>query len=81
MPYSVIESSGLGSDAITAVLTALECVRAATGLADRIDPITMIVANKLVELAKAGEHDPQRLCDLTLRAIQARADASGGLHG
>ena len=70
MPYSFSASSGLESDAITAVLAALERFRAVLGLADRTDRLTMVVANKLVELAKAGERDPQRLCDLALQAIE-----------
>ena len=69
MPYSVIADAGLESDAVIAVLIAFERVREALGLADRTDPLTMIVANKLIELAKAGERDPQRLYELTLRAI------------
>ena len=71
MPYSVIADAGLESDAVIAVLVAFERVREALGLADRTDPLTMIVANKLIELAKAGERDPQRLYELTLRAIAA----------
>jgi hypothetical protein len=70
VPYSVIARSGLESDAITAVLVALERVLAALELADRTDPLTMIVAKKLIELAKAGERDPQRLYELALRAIK-----------
>jgi hypothetical protein len=70
VPYSFIAGSGLESDAITAVLAALERALAVLGLAERTDPLTMIVANKLIELAKTGERDPQRLCDLALRAIE-----------
>lgn len=70
MPYSVIASAGLGAEATTAVLIALERTLEALGLADRTDSVTMILANELIELAKAGERDPQRLCELTLRAIQ-----------
>jgi hypothetical protein len=70
VPYSVIANSGLESDAVAAVLTALERARAVLGLADRTDGLTMILANKLIELAQAGERDPQRLCDLVLWAIQ-----------
>ena len=73
MPYSVIASAGLGSEATTAVLTSLEWALEALGLADRTDPLTMIVANKLVELAKEGVRGPQRLCELTLQAIRAGA--------
>ena len=70
MQYSVIADAGLDSDATTAVEMALELARAVLGLADRTDPLTVILANKLIELAKEGERDPQRLCELASRAIQ-----------
>jgi hypothetical protein len=71
VPHSVIASAGLEPEATAAALTALECVLEALKLTDRTDRLTMIVASKLIELARAGERDPQRLCDLTLDAIQA----------
>ena len=49
MPYSVIADAGLESDAVIAVLIALERAREALGLAARTDPLTMIVANKVIE--------------------------------
>jgi hypothetical protein len=70
VPYSVIASAGLESEATAAVLQALERAREALGLADRTDPLTMILANRLIALAKAGERDPQCLCDLALQAIR-----------
>jgi len=51
--------------------------RSTLRLTDRTDPITKIVAYKLIELARQGERDPQRLCDLTLQAIQARHGDTG----
>ena len=71
VPYSVVASSGLEPEATAPVLIALEWVLDALRLTDRIDPVTIIVANKLIELAKAGERDTQRLCDLALQAIQS----------
>lgn len=49
---------------------AFEKARAALRLADRIDPVNAIVAKKIIALAKAGEHDPQRLCDGALRELR-----------
>jgi hypothetical protein len=40
------------------------------GLADRNDPVAQVVANHLVTFAKAGEHDPVRLRELTLEAVR-----------
>ena len=74
MPYSVIANSGLEADATIAVLPAFECARESLRLADRIDPLTMIVTNKLIELAKSGERDPQHLCELALQAIEVAPD-------
>jgi hypothetical protein len=45
---------------------AFEMVRAALRLADVSDPVVKIVAEKIIELAQAGECDPNRLCERTL---------------
>ena len=42
------------------------------GLVDREDPITRMVAKKVIELAQAGERDPVRLKQLTLAAFEGR---------
>lgn len=31
-------------------------------LVDKTDPLTKVVAEKIIDLAAAGEHDPVRLC-------------------
>ena len=75
VPYSLIAESGLEADAVSAVVMALERTLGSLGLTDRTDPVTKIVALKLIEFARQGERDPQRLCDLTLQAIQPRPRA------
>jgi hypothetical protein len=45
---------------------AFEMTRAALKLADRADLATEIVAKKIIELAKQGEIDPDRLCERAL---------------
>jgi hypothetical protein len=37
----------------------------------RIDSLRDSVAHKIIELANAGERDPERLCDGALKATQA----------
>jgi hypothetical protein len=39
----------------------------------REDPMTEIVVTKIVELAKVGELDPERLCMDTLAALEKRS--------
>jgi hypothetical protein len=43
---------------------ALEMTLAALRLTDRDDPIVAIVAKRIIELAKAGERNPDLLSDL-----------------
>ena len=38
-------------------------------LVDRQDPVTMLVARKIIELAKAGESDPVKLRKAALKAL------------
>ena len=42
----------------------------------RIDPLRDSVAHKIIELAKAGERDPERLCDGALKATMLISDPS-----
>jgi hypothetical protein len=43
------------------------------GLVDRKDPMTEIVAKKLIDLANTGIREPDRLKALTLQAFAPRA--------
>jgi hypothetical protein len=40
------------------------------GLTDRADPVTEIIARKIIEVAKTGERDPERLCELALKDVR-----------
>jgi hypothetical protein len=45
---------------------AFEMTRAALRLADREDLVVEIIASKIIELAKAGERNPDLLCERAL---------------
>ena len=63
------ENSYLAIDAAILV-DAFEGALSELELADRKDLATrLLVANHIITLAKAGEHNPLRLRDLTLKAI------------
>ena len=47
----------------------VEDVLKVLGLVDRKDPIAAAVALKLIEMAKAGMHNPERLKALTIQAF------------
>jgi hypothetical protein len=40
------------------------------GLKDRTDPVTEIIAEKIIELAQRGEHDPDRICAIVLETYK-----------
>ena len=76
--------------AITALRDAYEGACAALQLADRTDPLTEVVAKRIIEHARRGERDPTRLRELVLKDLQSTdgrngsptpAPASGSSHG
>jgi hypothetical protein len=48
-----------------------EATLRALKLADRQDPITELVAQKIIEIAKTGERDPARLRERALSELGA----------
>jgi hypothetical protein len=56
--------------AINAMLDAFGKACALLGLVDREDSITETLAKMIVEQARTGERDPDRLCALTLEALK-----------
>jgi hypothetical protein len=50
---------------------AFEMTRAALRLVDREDPAVAIIAKKIIELAKAGERNPDLLCERALSELRA----------
>jgi hypothetical protein len=44
----------------------------ALGLIGQANTVTRLIAEKVLKLARAGEHDPERLKQLTLRAFPLR---------
>jgi len=67
----------LGSTAVAAWPIAaraqhLEHACAGLGLADRLDPLTEMIAKKIVERAKDGELDAVRLCEAVLEELRGK---------
>ena len=51
---------------------AFEMTRVALGLADRGDLTNKIIAKRIIELAKAGERNPDLLCEDVLKKFRAQ---------
>lgn len=58
-----------GPEDIASLSAAFESALSKLGLVARDDPATMAVAKLIIELAKEGERDPERLCALALKQL------------
>jgi hypothetical protein len=58
-----------GPDEIAALVAAYEDTLAELGLVNRDDPATLLIAKTIIEAAKAGERDPQRLRAAAIQAL------------
>jgi hypothetical protein len=59
--YRLLQFSAFQPEEITCMTTAYEDALRVLRLADRQDPITELVAKKIIEAAQTGERDPRRL--------------------
>ena len=60
------DDHSFGPEDIANLSAAFEAALHKLGLADRTDPAAMAVAKLIIEFAKAGQRDPERLCALAL---------------
>jgi hypothetical protein len=60
------------SETIRVMGLAFEMALIALRLADRDDLANEVVAQKIIALAKAGERDPERLCDGVMKEFGKR---------
>jgi hypothetical protein len=63
-------------EAIKAMSAAFEAVCESLQVVQRSDPVTEIVARKVIEVAGTGERDPQRIRDLVLLALNKSGERS-----
>jgi hypothetical protein len=69
--YRLLRDAAFDDVAVKAMTTAYEGVLQELKLVDRTDPVTEIVANKIIELARMGPLDPIELRQLVMRSLRA----------
>lgn len=69
--YPLLENSGFGPEQTKTMGEAFEDALVRLGLTDRTDPLTELVAKKVIEIGQQGERDPKRITDLTVMAFTA----------
>jgi len=70
--YRLLEREVFDPEVNTLLGEVFEDVLKTLGLVNRVDPVTELVASKIIELAQVGERDRDRLTKLTLQAFQGR---------
>jgi hypothetical protein len=67
----LLQDGAFGPEDIKVMSMAFEKALSALGLIDRADPLTELVAKKIIEVAKTGERNPTRLRDRALKSLQS----------
>jgi hypothetical protein len=67
--YGYLQNSGFDPETIKIMTTAYEAARERLGLIERSDPLTELVAKKVIEIAQTGVRDPGQLCDRVVASI------------
>jgi hypothetical protein len=72
MPINrLLNESKLTPEEIAVLNCAFEYALRSLGLVDRNDPITEIVAHKIIDVGTADLRDPAKISEITLRQLKA----------
>jgi hypothetical protein len=69
--YRILQNSPFGPDEIARLVTAYEETLKSLGLKDRSDPITELVARKIIEIGQTGVRDARQLARLAIKDLGA----------
>jgi hypothetical protein len=78
--YRLLQFSAFEPEEITRMTAAYEHALRALRLADRQDPITELVAKKIIEVARLGESDPVRIQIRALEELGVTPQPPSRLH-
>jgi hypothetical protein len=67
--YRLLQNMPMGPEEISCLTTAYEETLRTIGLVDRNDPITEMIAKKIIEISQRGVRDPTQLSELTIREM------------
>ena len=67
--HRILQNMPLVPEDISRLVAAYEAALKALELTDRTDPITEIVARKIIEIAQTGVRDPLQISKLALKAL------------
>jgi hypothetical protein len=67
--HRLLKNATFAPEEIERLVTAYEETLRRLGLKDRSDPITQLVAEKIIAIARLGIEDPTELCKLVLKEL------------
>ena len=67
--YRLLQNMPLGPDEIGRLVVAYEQTLNALGLKDRSDPLTQLVARKIIEIGQTGVRDASQLASIAIREL------------
>jgi hypothetical protein len=68
--FRLLQNSPIGPEEIKVLTDAYELTLRKLHLVDRNDPITEIVAKKIVEMGQRGVRDPKQLAKLAIKELR-----------
>jgi len=68
--HRLLQDAVFDDQALKAMTTAYDAALVDLGLLNRTGRLKEIIARKIIECARSGERDPERLCALALKDIQ-----------
>jgi len=69
-PLLTAEADAFGPEDVAALIAAFEASLRALRLVDRNDPAVLMVARRVIDLAKAGNRDPAALRDQVIKSFR-----------
>ena len=71
--YRLSKNTAFGPEEIERLLTAYEQTLRALGLKDRSDPITWLVAERIIAVGRFGIEDPAEISKLAIKELGSRS--------
>jgi hypothetical protein len=67
--YRLLQNSPMGPEEIAVLTEAYEHTLKKLGLVDRKDPITEMIAKKIIEIGQTGVRDPEQISVLAINEL------------
>jgi hypothetical protein len=67
--YGLLQNSGFTPEQVQQMSEAYERALVTLGLSNRSDPLTLLIAKSIIDVAQTGETDPTRICTLALAQV------------